>query len=273
MGMSKLKLSGYYIILSIFSIIFITPPIWIVYTSFKPRALTFAMPPVWIFKPTLDNYISLIDRSNLLKYFSNSLIIVVFSTMLSVILGSLAALAFSRLKIRRKKDILFWILSTRMVPPVITLIPIFILVKNLGLYDSHLILILIYTSFNLPFAIWVMISFFKDIPVEIEEAAMIDGCSKFESFWRITLPLSKSGLFSTALIIFILSWNEFLVALILTSEKAKTLPVMTSGFITAKGIMWGEMTAASTIIIIPVVILIMLTQKSIVRGLSFGALK
>ena len=273
MRISKIRLSGYYIVLSISSIIFVVPPLWIVYTSFKPRLLTFSMPPVWLFKPTLQNYIDLIQKNNLLKYFSNSLIIVGVSTILAVVLGSLAAFAFSRLKIRRKNDILFWILSTRMIPPVVTLIPVFILVQNIGLYDSYFIMILIYTSISLPFAIWIMISFFNDIPIDIEESAMIDGCSKFESFWRITLPLSKTGMASTALFLFILLWNEFLVALILTSQKAMTLPIMTTGFISAKGIMWGEMTAAATIIIIPVIIFIMITQKYLVRGLTFGAIK
>lgn len=273
MKISKTRLAYNYIILIIFAFVFITPPLWIVYTSFKPRIITFAMPPVWLFKPTLENYIQLIQKENLFKYFTNSLIIVGVSTILAVAIGSLAAFAFSRIKFRRKQDILFWILSTRMIPPVVALIPLFLLIKNLGLYDTHLIMILIYTSFGLPFTIWVMISFINEIPIDIEESAMIDGCSKMGAFWKVTLPLAKSGVLSTALLLFIISWNEFLTALIFTSQNAKTLPIMTTGFVSAKGIMWGEMTAGATIIIIPVIIFVLLTQKFLVRGLTFGAVK
>ena len=270
---SKIKTCFFYFILIIFSIFFIIPPLWIIYTSIKPRFLTFAIPPVWLFKPTLENYQNLIYKENLLKYFGNSLIIVITSTFLAIILGSIAAYSISRLKIKGKRDILFWILSTRMIPPIVTLIPIFILIKNINLYDTRLIMILIYTSFSLPFVVWIMRSFYLEIPVEIEEGAMVDGCSRIGAFWYITLPLAKPGMISTAILLFILSWNEFITALVLTGKNSQTLPIMTTGFVSAKGIMWGEMTAACTIIIIPVVIFVIISQKFLIRGLTFGAVK
>lgn len=270
---NKGKLVLTHIILVIFTLVCVVPLAWIVYTSFKPRNITFAMPPVWFFRPTLENYITLFQKYQLSKYFINSLYVVSLATVLSTIIGSLAAFAFARFRMKRKKGITFWILSTRFFPPVVVLLPIFLIVQKLGLYDTRFILTFMYTGFNIPLAVWLMRSFFYDIPVEIEESALIDGCSRLRSFFRITLPLSKPGIVATAVLSAIFSWNEFIAALILTSENAKTLPIMTTGFLSAKGVMWGEMTAGCTIIVIPVIIFAFIVQKDLVRGLTFGAIK
>jgi len=262
-----------YIVLIIFSLIAVFPIYWTVQTSFKARFLTFAVPPKWIFHPTFENYYNLFTKSDVVSRLINSLIIGILSTLLSVIMGALAAFSFARLKIARKKDIMFWILSTRMIPPITTLIPLFLFFRAIGLYDTHFGVIMFYTAFNLPLVIWVMRSFIVEIPLEIEECAMIDGCSRWGVFWKITLPLTMPALFATGALSFILCWNEFMGALILTSHNAVTLPVLAMSFISAKGVVWGEMTAGATVIIVPVVIFVVLFQKYLVKGLSFGLLK
>jgi len=262
-----------YVILIVLSLIAVFPIYWTIQTSLKARFLTFAIPPKWIFLPKFENYYSLFANTDVVSRLINSLIIGIFSTLLSVIMGSLAAFSFARLKIARKKDVMFWILSTRMIPPITTLIPLFLFFRAIGLYDTHFGVIMFYTAFNLPLVIWVMRSFIIEIPLEIEECAMIDGCSKWGVFWKITLPLTMPALFATGALSFILCWNEFIGALILTSHNAVTLPVLAMSFISAKGVVWGEMTAGATVIIVPVVIFVILFQKYLVKGLSFGMLK
>lgn len=262
-----------YTALIICSIIALFPLFWIVTTSFKPRMLTFVIPPRWIFTPTLQNYRELFQVTKVTKNLANSLFIAGCSTIAAASLGCIAAFSFARLRISRKEDLIFWILSTRMIPPIVTLIPLFLIFRTWGLYDTHLGVILFHTAANLPLVVWVMRSFIAEIPSEVEESAMVDGCSHLGAFWKITLPLTLPALLATGILSFIASWNEFMGALILTGEEAKTLPVLTMSFISAKGIMWGRMTAGATLIIIPIVIFVIFIQKYLTRGLSFGMFK
>lgn len=262
-----------YTALIICSIIALFPLFWIVTTSFKPRMLTFVIPPRWFFTPTLQNYRELFQVTKVTKNLANSLFIAGWSTIAAASLGCIAAFSFARLRISRKEDIIFWILSTRMIPPIVTLIPMFLIFRTWGLYDTHLGVILFHTAANLPLVVWVMRSFIAEIPSEVEESAMVDGCSHLGAFWKITLPLTLPALLATGILSFIASWNEFMGALILTGDKAKTLPVLTMSFISAKGIMWGRMTAGATLIIIPIVIFVIFIQKYLTRGLSFGMFK
>jgi len=165
-------------------------------------------------------------------------------------------------------------LSTRMMPAVSVIIPFFLIMRTLGLFDTYLALIIVYVVFNLPLTIWMMRSYFNEIPKDLDEAAMVDGCSRLGAFLRVALPLSAPGLAATAILSFILTWNEFFLAMLLTGREAKTLPVMVTGFIQqTRGIVWGEMSAASTIILIPVIVFTLIVQKHLVRGLTFGAVK
>ncbi len=270
----KLSSVGNYVILSIIALICIIPVLWLVYTSFKPRLLTFASPPVWIrFHPTLQNYRQVIQEKNLFKPLFNSVLIVTVSTAITVTAGAFAAYIFSRFRRKWTRPTLFAILSTNMIPPAVVLLPIFLLARSMQLYDTHIMLIIVYVAYNLAFVIWMLRSFFLEIPLEVEESALIDGCNRMGVLLRIVLPLSAPAIAATAILAFIFSWNEFIIALVLTSRNAYTLPILATGLISAKGIMWGEITATSTFIVVPEILFIFFAQKHIVRGLTMGAVK
>ncbi|MCP4166052.1 MAG: carbohydrate ABC transporter permease [Chloroflexi bacterium] len=209
------------------------------------------------------------------KFFANSVIVAAASTLLTIFLGAMAAYALSKsyLSYQIRRALMLWILITRIFPPVTTAIPYFIIIKNLGLADTHIALILTYVSYGLPFVIWLMLGFFQDLPADIEKAAIVDGCSMWQRFTQVVLPLTLPGLAVTAIFAFIYSWNEFLYASILTSFQAKTLPVLISTFISDQYLRWGEMSALGSMMIIPVMIVAAATQKYLVRGLTFGAVK
>ncbi|MGD9360602.1 MAG: carbohydrate ABC transporter permease, partial [Desulfobacterales bacterium] len=227
----------------------------------------------WVFDPTLKNYVDILNTSPLVDYAINSLIVASLNTLLCLIVGSMAAYGLARFKFRGADNLAFWILSIRMMPPVAAIIPIYILMKNLGLLDTPWCLVITYLTFNLPFVVWMMKGFFEEIPREIEESALIDGCSDFSVFFRIALPLVAPGLAATAIMVFIFSWNEFLFALILTGTKAVTLPVGIIGYMKETGINWGYMTAGGILALIPVIVFMVLVQKHLVKGLTLGALK
>lgn len=263
-----------YAILIVFAIICIIPVTWLIYTSFKPRMLTFVSPPVWIrFTPTLENYRRLIQERNLLKPLFNSVVIVVISTTITIFVGSFASYVFSRYKKGWIRPTLFIILITNMIPPVVVILPLFLLARRLNLYDTRIMMIIVYTALSLAFAIWMLRSFFLEIPAEIEESALIDGCNKLGVLFRIIFPLTAPAIASTAILVFIFNWNEFIIALVITSRNAFTLPILANSLISAKGVMWGQIAAASTFITVPEIIFIMFAQKHIVRGLTMGAVK
>ncbi|KKK79423.1 hypothetical protein LCGC14_2833650, partial [marine sediment metagenome] len=180
---------------------------------------------------------------------------------------------FSRFKRGWIRPTLFAVLTTNMIPPAVILLPLFLFARKLNLYDTHSMMIIVYVAYNLAFVIWMLRSFFLEIPKEIEESALIDGCSRLGVLFRIVLPLSAPAIAATAILAFIFSWNEFIIALVLTSRNAFTLPILATGLISAKGILWGEIAATSTFITIPEVIFIFFAQKHIVRGLTMGAVK
>lgn len=254
------------------AVIAIFPFFWMLLVSLKSRVLTYD-PSVWIFKPTLENYITIFRERHLLHYAKNSFIVVIVTTIVSLILGSLAAYGFARFSFRRKEDLAFWILSLRMLPPMATVIPFFVLARLTGLLDTHLVLILAYMTFNIPFSIWMMRGFFEEIPIQIEEAALVDGCSHWQVLTRILLPLALPGLTATAIFCVIQSWNEFAFALFLTGVNARTLPTTVTFFLSVTGVIWGEMAAVGVVTALPVLIFAMLVQKYMIRGLTFGAVK
>lgn len=261
-----------YIVIALFLFFFLFPIFWVIITSLKSRVQTFAIPPVWIFKPTWQSYRAIFTEMQFSHYLLNSTVIAILNTVLVVFTGSLAAYSIARFK-TGGNNLSFWILSIRMIPPIVVAVPLFIALNKLRMIDTHLALILLYTTLNLPLAVWIMRAFLMEIPEELEESAMIDGCSRMQAFWRIVLPLARPGLAATAIFCFIFSWNEFLFALIFTRIVAKTAPLAMTTLMTEREIYWGNICAGATLVIVPVIVFSLIVQKHIVRGLTFGAIK
>jgi multiple sugar transport system permease protein len=266
----KSALYGLAIVATLF---FAFPIYWMTTSSLKTDADISTYPPVWTFKPTLHSFTQLFKELDVMDALINSAIIVGISTCLAMIAGTLAAYSLARFDIKNKNFIAFEVLSIRMLPPMVSVIPLFMIAKALGIFDTPWLLIAVYTLNGLPFVVWVMRVFIQEIPQSIEEAALIDGCGRFECFWRVTLPLLLPGLAATMVIIFMFSWNEYLLASILTSADAKTLPVIAASAIKPKAISWGLASAAGVLMSLPVVVLVLLMQKYLVRGLTLGAVK
>lgn len=254
------------------TLVFAFPLFWVVISSFKTRLDLFAIPPKWLFSPTLENYRGIL-ASDFIRQFLNSLIIAVASTAISIVLGSLTAYGFSRHSIRGSDFLLFWILSLRMLPVIAVVVPFYLLFRTLGLLDTHIALVLVYCIFNISFSVWVLKGFFDEIPLELEEAAMLDGYSPPQVFFRVSLPLARAGLATTAIFCLIQSLNEFLVALALTARVAETAPVGLAKLQTFLGTDWGRISAAATIFMLPVVIFTILVRNELIRGMSFGRMK
>lgn len=253
-------------------VVCVFPFAWMLMTSLKTRVQAID-PSVWIFSPTLENYRAVFQKRDLFLYIKNSIIVVTITTVISIALGTLAAYGFARFHFSRKEDIAFWILSLRMLPPMAVVIPFFLLGRFLGLLDTHILLAIVYLSFNIPFTIWMMRGFIEEIPQEIEEAALIDGCSRFEVLRRIVFPLALPGIAATAIFCVIQSWNEFTLAFFLTSFNARTVPTTVTFFLSVMGIVWGEMAAVGVVASVPVLVFAFIVQKYLVRGLTFGAIK
>lgn len=255
-------------------LLFLFPILYIISTAFKPKLFAFTVPPIWFIKPTFENFMLVFQKQGFFQNLSNSLIISIISTVGAILVGAPAAFALSRYNFKGKSNLLFWILSTRMAPAIAVVIPFFMIVRNLGIYDKQVSIIVIYLVFNIPLAVWLLKSFFDGIAKDFEEAAMVDGCTAIGAFFRVVIPLTKPGIATTAIFCFIFSWNEFLMALVLTGIRAKTLPILITGYIQqTSGILWAEMSAASLIIMIPAVIFTFIGQRYLIRGLTFGALK
>ncbi len=255
----------------------LVPIYWLVTISLKTVVEQFAVPPLWFrFKVTLEHYHEIFFLRSFGTYLLNSALVAAVSTGLAVVLGVSAAYALARLPMKRNwnRNLSFWILSTRMVPPIVTILPLFLLLREVGLLNTRLGLIIVYTGFNLPFVIWMLRGFFEDVPAELEEAAWVDGSSRLRALVDIMLPLVAPGLAATAVFCLIIAWNEFLFALILTqTDAAMTLPVGIAGRVTQYEIKWGAMSAGGVVAMIPVFGFALAVQRYLVRGLSLGAVK
>lgn len=269
----KSKMFILYTLLVLVFIFYASPIIWMISSSFKTDADALTMPPKWFFTPTGQNYIEAFFNRGLMDNFYNSMIISVVSSFFALIIGTPAAYAMSRFTFKKKEDLFFWFLSTRMAPPVLAAIPMFMLSRNLGIYDTVGLLIVMNMMINLSWVVWMMRSFFDEVSTQIDESCLVDGCTRFSALWRVILPLSTPGLIATVIFCLILSWNEYFFALILTSVNATTLPAAISSFLTVHGLLWGQMCAAGTIIMLPIVVFVFFTQKQLIRGMTMGAVK
>lgn len=271
-----LGMTSLYLMTIVVLIIIAFPAYWLVTTAFKYEVDTIVSPPIILpLRGTWRNFVDVLNAEEIGRFSFNSIFVALTSTGLSILIGSMAAYALSKiyLSFRIRQGLMIWILVTRIFPPVTTAIPYFVIMRNLRLSDTHAALIITHTAFALPFVIWLMLGFFQDLPADIDRAAIVDGCSLWQRFSQVTLPLALPGIAVTAIFVFIFSWNEFLYASMLTSVNAKTLPVVIAGFMSDRFLRWGEMSALASMMIIPVMIFAALTQRYLVRGLTFGAVK
>jgi len=272
MKLNKFLLFLTIIIILVFLIFELFPIYWIIANSFKSYKDIVFFPPKFVFKPTFDNYLTAIAKNNFLSAILSSAIVAFISVTIGVFVGTMAAYAIVRLKVGGRK-ILIYAISSRMIPPVLLLLPLYIIFSKIKLLDTYYVLIITYSTLLLSFTIWQMSSFLKELPREMEEAAIIDGCNNWQIFFKIILPVSRPGLTAVAIFSFLWAWNDFIFSSILTGHNVLTAPVANTYFIVDYFIPWGPMTAASTLIMIPAFIFILIVQKQMVRGLTMGAVK
>ena len=294
------------VLVVVYALVSMIPLLWIFITGFKTPPDSIAYPPKIIFSPSLEGYVNLFttrtrqtpeyiaslppadtwyDRlvrsrnmviagpSKYIPRYINSLIIGFGSTFLAVFLGTIAAYAFSRFRIPLKDDLLFFILSTRMMPPIAVAIPIYLMYRAIGLIDTHLGMILLYTAVNLSLSVWLLKGFMDEIPREYEEAAMVDGYTRLQAFWKVVLPQASTGIAATAIFCLIFSWNEYAFAVLLTSGVAQTTPPFIPFIIGEGGQDWPAVAAGTTLFLIPIVVFTILLRKLLLRGITFGAVR
>ena len=246
---------------------------WLILTAFKTELQAIEVPPLFIWSPTLENFHEVQERSDYLLYAKNSLVTSVVSTLLGLAIAAPAAYSMAFFRTKRTRDILLWMLSTKMMPAVGALVPIYVLAQKSELLDTQLALIIVFTLSNLPIMVWMLYSHFKDIPHEILEAARMDGATLWQEFHRVLLPLAMGGLASCGLLCLVLSWNEAFWSLNLSAAKAGTLAALIASYSSPEGLFWAKLSAASFMAIGPIVVFGWFSQKQLVQGLTFGAVK
>lgn len=253
-------------------LLFFAPVAWMVLTAFKQESDAHTRTPKLLFSPTLDQFRAVFARG-IGPYLVNSLVATVVSCLLVLLLAVPAAYALSIRPVRGTRDALFFFISTKMLPVVAAIVPIFVAARQLHLLDNVWALVVLYTAMNLPIAVWMMRSFFLEVPAEVLEASKVDGASLRAEVTRVLLPMVAPGIAATGLICAIFAWNEFFFAVNLTAITAPTVPVFLVGFITSEGLYWASLSAATTLAVLPVVVVGWVAQRQLVRGLSMGALK
>ena len=268
------KITAWQIALLVLIILFcVFPFYWMVTTSLKTQIVALATPPAWTFDPTFANYTEALFENKVGASLINSLIVAVCTTILALALGTPAAYALARFEFRGKRDLWFWFITNRMVSPIVLALPFFLIVRQLKLLDTHLVLILIYLTFNLPIVIWICTDQFRSIPKSMDEAATLDGAGQFRIFSQICLPLAAPGIAVSAIFSFIFSWNELMYALVLTRKAARTAPAIAVSFMEGYDLPYGKIMATSTLIVVPVIIFALIASRHLVRGLTMGAVK
>jgi multiple sugar transport system permease protein len=265
--------AGLIVVLVVVWAFYLFPLAWLVMMSLKNEVDIFSPTPTFIFMPTLQHYAADVINPKFLTAARNSLIVTLFSSLLSMGLGSLAAYSLARFRFRFSTSLAVGLILARMIPPLVFVVPIFLLFNALALRNTLPGLIIIYTAFNIPFVVWLMRSFFEEVPVELEHAVLIDGGSRLQAFWYVTMPLAAPGLAATAVFCAIVAWGEFLFALILTGPDTGTLPIHLASFITDRTIEWGGVTSTGVLVILPLVFFGVLVQRHLIRGLTLGAMK
>lgn len=263
----------HYLVLLVLSAVILLPLYVMVTTSFKTQVDITASEPMWIFQPTLANYEHILTSQRFDRFLVNSLMTALWATAATLLTGGMAAFALARMRFPGRGLLAQTTLLIRMVPPAVLAIPIFALWMDWGIEDGRVGLVLFYTALNLPFAIWLLIGFIKQVPVELEEAAIVDGAGPFQVFFRILFPILRPAFAVTAIFTFRIAWNEFILALILTNRLTRTLPVATTLYITDQGVEWGRIMAMGTLIVIPPLLLTFLAARQIITGLTAGAVK
>jgi len=254
--------------------IWVFPVVWGLLTSFKTERDVLAYPPVWIFKPTLDNYREVIfGSSSILPNLGSSLVLAVATTALTMLFAVPAAYAMARLRYPAKRASGFYVLATQMLPPVGLIIPYYIVLQKLGALDTYGGLTAIYLTFSLPFAIWLSVSYFEDVPFEMEEAALLDRAGRLRTLWYVILPQVKGGLAVTAIFVFLNAWNEFMFAVVLGGNQVRTVTVAMFNFISVEQTQWSRLAAAAMLAMAPVILIGIFAQRHIVKGLTVGAVK
>lgn len=264
-----------YLVLFLASFIALFPVFWTVSTSIKQRDDTFVFPPKFFnFEPTLKNYDAIFNTRGFWQTCVNTVVITMASTLLCVFISTLAAYALARSpRFRGRGSLEVGLVLIRAVPAIVTMVPLFQIISQLGLYDNHLMLIVLYAAVNIPFATWLMISFVEQIPIALEQSAAVDGARRWQILVYVVLPLILPGMAATTVFVALLAWNEFLIPVMLAGNNARTLPVFIAGFISTRNLDWGPMAAASALAIIPITILTVVAQRALVSGLSSGAIK
>jgi multiple sugar transport system permease protein len=259
--------------IGLFVLFVLAPLYWVVITSIKPVSDYLTTPPVWFpAEPTFIHYTAALFAYRGLEGLINSFVVASATTVLSALLGTLMGYSFARFN-TGGPHLSFWVLSQRFLPPIAIVLPVFLLYRGLGLYDSRIGLVLIYTVITLPLSVWMMYAYFRQLPKEMEEAALVDGCTRFGAFWRVALPLAVPGIIVAAVFAFIFVWTEFFFALNLTSRHAFTLPTIFRAFLGFQGAQYGEASALAVTSLVPSIILGMLVQRHLVRGLTLGAVQ
>ena len=268
-----IKYSLLYLFLTVFVVLTLLPYFWLIITSFKSRIDAFAVPPKLFFLPIISNYREAFLDKGFMLNLRNSCIVTGMTTFLALVIGLPSAYAFSRFPVKYDNVLFNYLLGTRFTPIVVLALPLYLIMSKLGLLNSFVGIIIAHVAFNLPFVVWMMKGFFDVVPREVDEAARVDGCSWFYIFSRMMIPLSGSGLAATAVFCAVNSWNEFLMALILTGRATATMPVAVPGLLTPQGTIWGQIAAVGTVVTIPVLIFSIIVQKYMVKGMSMGAVK
>jgi multiple sugar transport system permease protein len=271
--MKALRSILFYAGLLLLMIAVLFPLYWVVVTSFKTGRDAFAIPPVWFFTPTLENYETVLANRTFLRAFANSFVVSISSSLIAVAIGAVAAYGLVQQEAQRRRSQEKFILSLRIAPAILFVIPVYYLATRIGAMNQHWLLIAVYAFINVPFAIALLVTFFDDIPRELRDAARVDGAREWAVFSRVYLPAAKGGLVATLILCVLFTWNEFFIALVLTGRDTQTLPVSITSFLTFQGIQWGALTAAATLVMLPMIVLGLLVQGQIVRGLTLGSVK
>ena len=269
---------------AVVSLVYFFPVLWIILTAFKSHTDALAVPPVWLFTPTLENFVQVFSRAysagaaavdtGFDRFFFNSIFIAGSSVLIALVLGTMAAYGFSRFPLKGNDTYLFIILTTRMMPAIVVIIPIFLMFQVTGLAGSYSGIILLYAAFNLPFTVWMMKSFFDELSPDVEDAARMDGSSEVRLFFKICLPQVLAGIAATAVFGLILTWNEFLFALLLSGVETRTIPVAMAQTIGGDiGVRWGLLAAIETLFLVPVIVVVFVLQNHLLRGVTFGTIK